>query len=102
MGWIITKDVIGDDAESAGEMGPAGISREVADALLDGEGKRFRMLDDDRIVYYYGRWIEDEEAESLAFEACVDDFQPLDNFGAPYAGCTIIQYRNDKGQWEDL
>jgi hypothetical protein len=30
------------------------------------------------------------------------DFGPLDDLGTPDAGCVMIQYRNDKGDWETL
>lgn len=51
---------------------------------------RFRLLDDDGLVYYYGF----SSAESFA---------PLDDFGMPEAGCTEIQYHNPKTmEWETL
>jgi hypothetical protein len=39
---------------------------------------RFRLLDDDREVYFMGRMEE-------------EDFHPLDDFGMPGYGCTIIE-----------
>jgi hypothetical protein len=50
---------------------------------------RFRMLDDDGNVYYGGRCTADVE------------FQPLDDFGMPNAGCTTIQFR-ENGEWRTL
>lgn len=41
---------------------------------------RFRLLDDDRIPYYYGVSTNDSS------------FGPLDSYGAPNAGCTRIEY----------
>jgi hypothetical protein len=54
-------------------------------------GERFRMKDDDGQVYYHGRIAGD-----------YDGFEPLDDFGAPNAGCTSIEYRGTNGGWEQL
>jgi hypothetical protein len=48
------------------------------------------MKDDDGDVYYLGKCSHR------------DVFAPLDNFGAPNAGCTSIEYKNDAGVWETL
>lgn len=51
---------------------------------------RFKCLDDDGVVYFWG--------------ACSDDssFAPLDAVGQNY-GCTEIQYRNEEtGEYETL
>jgi len=53
----------------------------------------FRMLDGDGIVPYYGISTNNNTQEA---------FEPLDDFGAPNAGCTDIQYKNDLGEWENL
>lgn len=54
--------------------------------------QEFRMLDDDGELYYEGLIVGD-----------YDGFEPLDDFGAPNAGCTTIQYKNEvSGKWEDL
>jgi len=45
---------------------------------------RFRLLDDDGIHYYYGVSTSDSS------------FAPLDGYGAPNDGCTLIEYRNAK------
>lgn len=92
-GWIIDKDVI-DNGHSNNLTGPNGISATIFNMLKNGEGEPFRMLDDDRILYYEGRLIGDDNT---------DGFEPLDDYGTPGAGCTIIQYKNEKsGHWEDL
>ena len=49
------------------------------------------MLDDDRNLYYKGRISGD-----------YDGFEPLDDYGMPNAGATIIQYKGKSGGWEDL
>ena len=64
--------------------------------LEKGEGERFRMLDDDEELVYEGRILFDGEPEGE------DEFAPLDSYGMPNAGCTIIQYRNKAGEWESL
>ena len=105
-GWIIDKDHISsdlgsidfDERDEAGTMGPANIDDLVKAALEKGRGQRFRMFDDDRTLYYEGRiiFLSNYEAPDMMFE-------PLDDFGTPNAGCTIIQYRNRQtGDWEDL
>jgi hypothetical protein len=45
----------------------------------------FRCKDDDGEVYYYGKMQR-------------VDFDPLDDFAAPNAGCTTIEYLHD-GEW---
>ena len=50
---------------------------------------RFRMLDDDGMMYYKG-YSDDSSS-----------FEPLDDFGMPNAGCTDIQYW-ENGKWESL
>lgn len=88
MAWLITRDII-EEGKNDGRMGPSSISDDSIQALTNGEGFAFRMLDDDSELYYEGRC------------TIKDSFQPLDNFGMPNAGCTMIQYRN-KGRWETL
>lgn len=90
-GWIITKDHQKDG--SKGKMGPSNISAEMAKKLKAGEGKTFRMRDDDKEVYYEGLFLGDDSSE--------DGFAPLENFGEPNAGCTDIQYKNGSS-WETL
>jgi hypothetical protein len=51
--------------------------------------KTFRMYDDDGNLYYEGRSME-------------EGFEPLDDFGMPNAGCTRIDYKNDKGEYETI
>ena len=55
---------------------------------------KFRMLDDDREIYFYGV-SDDNRTEDL--------FAPLDCYGMPGYGCTEIQYLNDKTKkWETV
>ncbi|CVK21561.1 hypothetical protein [Sporomusa sphaeroides] len=85
--WKITKDKIFDT--SMGERSAVGFSSQ------DYDGRalpyRFRMLDDDGEIYYYGLSSSDSS------------FAPLDSFGMPNAGCTMIEYYNVKTKkWEIL
>lgn len=105
MGWIITKDHITDGAEKApsnlnavGLVGSSEIDPEDVVRLTAGEGEPFRMFDDDGNLYYEGRFLEGKDTEDL--EAA--EFQPLDNFGTPNAGCTYIEYKDASGVWKML
>jgi hypothetical protein len=115
--WIITKDKIADErdkvahphggcnAYAKGLIGPGIASEKDKERLRAGEGLAFRMLDDDGIVYYYGRILEEsectEEYESGMFGQD-SQLAPLDNFGSPNAGCIQIEYKNEDGKWEGL
>lgn len=117
--WIITKDKIADDrdklehpeggcnAYAKGLMGPGEppISENDKQRLLSGEGREFRLLDDDGIVYYYGRILGQssitEEYESGMWGQD-SELAPLENFGGPNAGCVQIEYKNAAGKWEGL
>jgi hypothetical protein len=49
------------------------------------------MYDDDGLLYYSGKSSE------------YATFDPLDDYGAPNAGCTSIEWLNPKtGEWEIL
>lgn len=52
---------------------------------------KFRLLDDDGGICYYGRMAG-------------YGFDPLDDYGMPAAGCTELQYMNPKdyGAWKTL
>ena len=90
IGWVITKDLI-----SGGASVGMGVSNTPADKLVKHKKARaFRMLDDDNEVYYEGVIVTDEAGTE-------QDFAPLDDFGMPVAGCTMIQYQTTEG-WEIL
>lgn len=112
MGWIIDKDKIASEQDKAdnpdgksnlhaiGLVGPRSISKKCEAALQAGEGIKFKMYDDDGELYYIGRYLEDPELAEGVWE---DEFQPLDNFGSPNAGCTMIKYRSpETKKWELL
>tara|TARA_R110002020_G_scaffold55477_1_gene153849 strand:- start:3220 stop:3483 length:264 start_codon:yes stop_codon:yes gene_type:complete len=80
--WIITV--------GASTIGPHNAPDHFFAQLKDGFGTPFQMHDDDNLVYQ-GRIIGDYER-----------FEPLDQFGGPNAGCTLISYRGESGNWEML
>ena len=88
MAWIITVDHIEDGARVE-TFGPR--TTELArDEIIDHvDATPFRMFDDDGILYY----------EGLMTTPDTDPFAPLDHFGAPNAGCTMIELKTDGG-WE--
>lgn len=102
MGFIITKDVLEkvnyalDDPKAV--IGPRSVTTETEAKLRNGEGQRFRLLDDDGILYYEGLFIDDSEAEGWEDDA---EFQPLDAYGRPNAGAVTIKYL-ENGQWVAL
>ena len=100
MTWLITKDTLADLGEpertnlnAVGMTGPrTGTDAEVA-RLEAGEGEAFRMFDGDGELYYEGRWLEVPSSDG-------DEFEPLEDFGHPNAGCAYIEYRDpDTGKW---
>jgi hypothetical protein len=96
--WIITKDklfkdlqdLLPDITSDKGLTGPRCATENDIARLRAGEGRRFRMLDDDGNIYYYGRILEDDECTS-EYEGD-PELAPLDNFGAPNAGAVQIEY----------
>lgn len=58
--------------------------------------RRFRLLDDDGILYFSGRqYIDPDDASDLA------EFGPLDDYGRPGFGAVDLQVRQG-GQWVSL
>ncbi len=78
-GWIITRNHL--DNKDIQITGPRDCPF-TAEELIK-EGIRFRLLDDDKEVYYSGRMITDGSEEGA--------FAPLYNYGLPNAGCVTIQ-----------
>ena len=105
--WLITKDHVADkeaslmtNSNSLGAVGPCGITQAQIDLLVgihlgisaDDSTIRFRMYDDDNILYYEGIMI-----------GKYTELEPLDDFGMPNAGCTRIDTYNTKtGNWETV
>lgn len=105
-GWVIDKDHLAeefhDDTTAVGTMGPRDIADALEKRLKNGEGRKFKMYDDDGELYYSGRFVCTEGEEELGEEA----FGPLDDFGTPNAGAVRIMYQftdqhGHKG-WETL
>jgi len=84
MYWKIDRDYLADDEEIPSRVGFGEGTK------LQAEGKilRFRLLDDDREVYYGGE--ADEEGLTPAFD-----------FGQYDAGSTILQIHGKDGGWVD-
>lgn len=114
-GWLITHDSIADDEDkrdnpapsnlnAPGVIGPRDIGPDHIVTLeavaragfknYKGESvQKFKMYDDDGILYYTGLFIGDE----------AEMFGPLDDFGGPNAGATEIRYLNrETGEYETL
>ncbi|MGZ4659684.1 MAG: hypothetical protein ACXVYB_00225 [Arthrobacter sp.] len=110
--WIITKDKIASEedkkenpegkcnAYAKGLVGPREASEKDVARLEAGEGIPFRLLDDDGEIYYYGRRLEESDASK--YYDYYTELAPLDNFGAPNAGCAIQEEKNKDGKWEAI
>ena len=114
--WIITKDNVAPMLNEfvahthkglekcpqcdRGTIGPRGASEADIARLRAGEGVPFRLLDDDREVYYYGRRLETSDAD--ADDPAESELAPLDNWGTPNAGAVIQEEKNSDGVWESI
>lgn len=96
--FIITKDKI--DSDAVGTIGPRSASEADEARLRAGEGVAFRLLDDDREVYYYGRRLEESDADAAYHGE--PELAPLDCFGTPNAGAVIQEEKNADGVWEAI
>lgn len=89
--WIITHDHLStkhDSDYAVGITGPSNAPADLLERLQNGEGRTFRLYDDDQELYYTGRGLWDgEDTENAAYG-------PLGDFGASYAGCTQIKWHN--------
>ena len=91
--WAVTYDHL--EGKESKVSGPRGVTLSHSEIVNHPDAQKFRMLDDDGNVYYTGFCIVGGEYES--------DFAPLDDYGAPNAGCTGIQYQDGpNGSWEYL
>ena len=90
MAWIIDKDHFTEGEKTACNANAVGLT---GPSTYKGDGSeltnKFRMLTDDRDLVYEGR------------SSSNSSFGPLDNFGMPNFGCTIIEYLMD-GKWVAL
>lgn len=101
--WTITDDLLeaaGTTYSRVGVSGPGTALQRLIDALESGETPagyqrhRFRMYDDDAQLYYVGQMLMPTHSAG-AEEHCV---APLDDFGTPDAGCTLIEW-DGKPAW---
>jgi hypothetical protein len=110
--WIITKDKITDGGTEGTNLnarmliGPGIATPGDKARLLTGEGRRFRLLDDDGEIYYYGRQLIESECTEEYEEGMFggdSELAPLDDFGRPNAGCTQIEiYDPETKKWTGL
>lgn len=87
--WIITKDHLAEGVEDSdvGVQGPRAASPEALARVSDGEGRLFRMYDDDGELYYTGRLLD--TTGEYDEQAC---YAPLGDYGMPGAGCVVVKY----------
>lgn len=108
MAFIIDKDhlaaedsILGSEYDCTGMVSAAFESDVIILRNDKNVGRKFRMYDDDGILYYSGRYLENPEENSDWIEW--DEFQPLDSFGTPNAGAVRIDYYDsDTKTWETL
>lgn len=90
MRWVITEDHLGDTLPTNVGKGNFPVHRA---SELPFE---FRLLDDDKVIYYIGRCDNPADAEEE------DAFDPLD-WAMHDSGCTTFLYRaNQLSNWETL
>jgi hypothetical protein len=90
--WAVTR--IHDDGwRGASVIGPHNAPLSLGEILEHPDRKLFRLLDDDRNPCAEGVYVGPDD-ETL--------FGPLDDYGRGMFGCTIIQYPNDRGHFQDI
>jgi len=90
--WIIDRDLLAESGgydSDRGVVGPHDAAEQWLTELQCGSGEFFTMGDDDGTPYYVGRII-----------GVYDWTEPLDDFGAPNAGCSWIS-RGWNGKQKD-
>lgn len=93
-GWIIDRDHLAEQGigdTDVATMGPRNLSPEYKNGLSQGFGTKFKMYDDDGELYYEGRIV-----------GSFDGMEPLDDFGMPNAGCTMIEVQLPDGTFSRL
>ncbi len=86
--WAVTKDHLVEEAKPV-IFGNLSLEEILRHPLVE----HFRMHDDDGNLYYEGVYI--------ALNDEITGFEPLDNYGRPYAGCSRIYYL-ENAQWSML
>lgn len=102
--WIIDEDHLaegppGTYMNAKGIFGPDDAPIGPLEALWAGEGRQFKIYDDDGVLYYEGRIIVQFESDEGTLQD--EHFKPLWDFGAPNAGATEIYYQVE-GDWVEL
>lgn len=93
----------GTNLNAGGVMGPRNAPVILQARLKAGEGRPWRIYDDDGELYYSGRILFKDEDDNKGCVVALPEeaFGPLNDFGAPNAGATEIHYQHD-GVWEVL
>ena len=92
MAYRITKDHI-EKGDREGVCGPRDISCADEQRLKDQKDcKHFKMYDDDGELYYEGYWFGHNDES--------DEFEALDCFGTPNAGCTYLKMKDKSGKYK--
>lgn len=71
----------GTNENAVGIVGPRTCTLTAEQIINHPNARRFKMRDDDGEVYYEGYYIPND-----------NEFEPLDAFGTPNAGCTSMEY----------
>lgn len=106
--WVIDQDHLADPGSEPGHIatnakgitGPRDATGLLLEALKIGNGTPFKLYDGDGELYYDGRIVWD--GETVDHDLPEESFAPLDDFGAPNAGCAEIRYRDQSGAWVSL
>jgi len=78
--WKIDRDYLDDQNEAVGIEGPSNLDRSIS-----ANPQGFTLYDDDFNAYYHGWLYGDYEGD-----------EPLNDFGAGYAGCTMLRFDGDE------
>jgi hypothetical protein len=96
--WVITKDDFGfgdyHEMDVVGTIGPRGATRSADEIAAHPEAKQFRLVGDDGEILASGYIVENNPDKCSGFE-------PLDDFGTPALGATVIHYL-ENGTWSQL
>lgn len=105
VGWIIDRDHLSEESEREGQKRAEPGTNDNAVGMIgprsfEGDPEKvcvhkFRMRDDDGVIYYSGRCSHND---------CERALRPLDDFGMPNAGATTIEYwqPGKGGGWKAL
>jgi len=77
--WTITRDRF-DHGAAVGTVGPSGAELTHAEIIAHPDKVMFKLYDDGGEHYYTGYMVGDS-----------NEFAPLDDFGQPNAGCTVLK-----------